>query len=303
MSKQILVAVVFGVIGLCRSALAQEGLEPLPPLSGAEEGETAEVAPAPAEPPEEEAEPVIAPEPSPVEEAAEETLAEGQLAVRGAASDGTVPEEARDALDAAVAALVAADYETAREMLARAGAALPEEHWLLPTVIKLGMLANAIERGLALGGEVEDESVASLYVTLTLYGFYTGIWLFGILGEMEAQPTVPLSVATAGIGIGVAYMLDHREEPLTGAMADGISAGLTLGAAEGILLLAAINPDDFSEKSWTSMIWASALTGSIIGGYAVHATGASRGDVALSTAGYTWGAVLGLCLAGLVSVD
>ncbi len=312
MTNRILVGLLF--VGLSSSRASAQDPDPLPPLPGAEAVATAsDTQPEPHVPAEEAAAPEAkTAEPAmegaePQEQTSEQAMhgAEKILGVQGgtlrlAAADDSVPDHARDALDAAVEALIATDAQTARALLAQVRAALSEDHWLLPTVGRLEQLAGVLERGLA-RGSVEDESVASLYITLTLYGFYTGIWLFGFLGEADFQATVPLSVATAGVGLGAAYLLDHGEEPLTGAVADGISAGLFLGTAEAALLLAAVNPDNLSAKGWASVIWVSSLLGGVVGGAAVQSSGASRGDVALATAGYTWGAVLGLCAALVIS--
>ncbi len=270
MTKPSLIAVIAALVGVCAAggAAAQEeptGVAPPPEAAPPTEGE------APAD------------------------LLAGPVTEPAPVAEEAVPAELRPELRAVIEALAVGDYVAARAKLAAVTAALPADHWLQPSLAGLGRVADQLETRVTLAcPEVgrDDESIASLYTTSTIFGFYTGVYLFGILGNLDVQATVPLSVVTAAAGLGGAYLLDQRDF-LTGPVADGIAGGLLIGAAESVLILSAAADTDVSEELAFGLVWGGALIGAIAGGAVTDATGASRGDVALTTSAYGWGIASG----------
>lgn len=107
------------------------------------------------------------------------------------------------------------------------------------------------------------------------------------------EPAVPVTMAMAGLGIGVggAYVLDQHYDIDRGhAMA--IFTGEWAGLMNGYLASAIAQPRDY-RGHWRYMLGGT-LVGGAAGAAAGHYLDLSSGDVALVNAGGLWGGVLGL---------
>lgn len=186
---------------------------------------------------------------------------------------------------------------------------LPPDHWLqevaealIATAMGLATprpAAEGLEAAHAATPKVPDaadvEAVATLYTHLGLFGAWAGINLFALQAELDGQAAVPLSVLTAAGGVGVAYWLDNRSEPLTGGTAAAITMGLQFGSAYGLLILGGLNEsgEDLDEQATGNLIFFSGLGGASLAGTIANLTGADRGDLGLIYSGGFWGGLLG----------
>ena len=157
----------------------------------------------------------------------------------------------------------AVDAAVLREAARQAKAAYEEEGWA----------ELAINQGLAMPGIV-------------------GVLLPG--GTFQpGEPAVPVTMAMAGLGIGVggAYLLDQHYDMDRGhAMA--IFTGEWAGLMNGYLASAIVKPRDY-RGHWRYMLGGT-LAGGAAGAAAGHYLDLSSGDMALINAGGLWGGVLGL---------
>lgn len=220
------------------------------------------------------------------------------------ATQEEVPAEARSLIAEATLLLQSGDRSGARAKVEAARALLTGSPWLASFLqqIELQLAATPKKPLTRTEAEREDESVADVYTTLALYGAYSGAWLFGILLEMDVRAVVPLSVVTAAGGIALTYALDHHDGGLAGGTASGISEGMVTGWGLAMLGLAAY-AEDISAKEFSSIVWGSIGAGGLAGGLLAESAGASRGQVALVSNGWAWGAVFGTTVSLIVLPD
>jgi hypothetical protein len=156
----------------------------------------------------------------------------------------------------------------------------------------------------------DPNEMAVLYGTSIAYGVGTGIWIDGLahVGDPGIAFIAPLAFgAAAPLGV---YLWDQNA-PLARGVPSSISAGLALGAVEGIAISGTQwqhsdhgGPNTWSFATQTSVTWLMS-TGGGIGGYAfgewLHPDPRSLGFIA---SGAGWGAISGSFLgAGAASGD
>lgn len=150
--------------------------------------------------------------------------------------------------------------------------------------------------------------MGALYVTSTIYGVGTGIWLDSLFTIKNPGPAVVMPIilgAAAPIG---AYFWDFRAGPLHRGVPSSISAGLMLGAVEGLGIAATqfqyahADDKDWSFKTQTTLTWVLATAGGI-GGWAFGEY--YRPDpraITFIASGTAWGAIsasfLGIAASG-----
>jgi hypothetical protein len=153
----------------------------------------------------------------------------------------------------------------------------------------------------------DSNEMLPLYVTSTIYGVGTGIWLDAAFKITDPGAAVVMPIlfgAAAPIG---AYLWDSQAGPLHRGVPSSLATGLALGAVEGIAISGVQwqynreSSKDWTFRTQTTVTWLMA-TGGGVGGWAfgewIRPDPRSMGLI-LSGAG--WGAISGALLGTAVS--
>lgn len=150
--------------------------------------------------------------------------------------------------------------------------------------------------------------IAGLYIDGFFYGVGTGGWL-ALLGEAKSPTTVVLPMLLlTGVTEGAIAWADHADAFAYGRPRT-ISAGLRIGLMEGLAWMAwyqaqARADDELSARQASTLVWAGATTGALLGGLAGARLRTTPGRAAFTEAAALWsGAVAGLTTAALAGDD
>ena len=153
----------------------------------------------------------------------------------------------------------------------------------------------------------EAGEMPALYATTILWGVGTGIWLDALFKIKNPGPAVIMPIAFGAAAPIGAFFWDDRGGPLHRGVPSSISAGLVLGALEGISIAGVQwqytreKNKDWSFQGQTSVTWIMATAGGV-GGWAFgewqRPDPRSMGFI-LSGAG--WGSLSGITLGIAVS--
>jgi hypothetical protein len=153
----------------------------------------------------------------------------------------------------------------------------------------------------------EAGEMPALYATTILWGVGTGIWLDALIKIKDPGPAVIMPIAFGAAAPIGAFFWDDRGGPLHRGVPSSISAGLVLGALEGISIAGVQwqysreKDKDWSFQTQTSVTWIMATVGGV-GGWAFgewqRPDPRSMGFI-LSGAG--WGSLSGITMGIAVS--
>ncbi len=143
------------------------------------------------------------------------------------------------------------------------------------------------------------DELSLLYTTAFLYGFGTSGWLaLQTKPQNVAAAVLPfIAITTATVG-GVALVDDYQ--PFRYGVPQTISAGVYLGAGEGIILVgyqharATRRADDshLGSEAVATIVWAGATGGAVVGGLIGAWQEPTPGEVSFGTSMMLWGSLI-----------